>query len=373
MTEHAEDDERWMRYALRVARRARYSARPNPHVGCVLVRDGELVAEGWTQPVGQAHAEVHALERAGARARGATAYVTLEPCCYTGRTPPCTDRLIRARVSRVVAAIADPNPRVAGGGLDTLTTSGVSVQTGTLAEEAATEYAGFIRRMTAHRPLVRLKLAMSLDGRTAMASGESQWITGVTAREDVHRWRARSSAIVTGVDTALADDPALTARLPRTDDDEAVEPMHAQPLRVVLDSRLRLSPDAKMLREPGRTVVATTTATDSAAQVLERAGAEVVSLGREGQRVDLVETLIFLADQECNEVLFECGPRLAGSLVNAELVDELMVYMSPTLMGERARALMHLPDLDRIADRKRFKLIEVHTLGEDLRMRLSRT
>lgn len=293
---------------------------PNPCVGCVLVKDGIVVGEGWHTRAGEAHAEINALDAAGDRARGATAYVTLEPCCHQGRTPPCTDALLKAGIARLVAAMSDPNPQVAGKGFAILRDAGVAVEYGLLAAEARALNPGFIQRMIQGRPFVRLKLAMSLDGRTALASGESQWLTGEAARRDVQRLRARGSAILTGIGTVLTDNPSLNVRL-----SEATR----QPSRVILDTELRTPPTAQTLRLPGQVLIFTTVSDSSMQAPLRAAGAEIVLLPRAEQGLDLHAVMAELARRECNEVHVECGSTLAGALLRAGLVDELVIYMAP--------------------------------------------
>ncbi len=354
-------DYRHMARALTLARRGLYSTDPNPRVGCVLVREGEIVGEGWHERAGEAHAEIYALRQAGERARGATAYVTLEPCCHHGRTPPCSTALLDAGVARVVAAMADPNPRVAGQGLAQLREAGVVVTCGLLEAEARALNPGFILRMATGRPLVRLKLAMSLDGRTALASGESQWLTGAPARQDVQRLRARSSAILTGIGTLLADDPGLNVRLPDAP---------RQPLRVILDSALRTPPTAKTLQLPG-TVLIFTAVTDSGLHApLQAAGAHLIVTPCAGPGLDLHAVMAELARRECNEIHIECGPTLAGALLQAHLVDELLLYMAPILLGDQARALFRLPELMQMQERHELEIVETRAVGRDWRLRL---
>ncbi|MBE2294814.1 MAG: bifunctional diaminohydroxyphosphoribosylaminopyrimidine deaminase/5-amino-6-(5-phosphoribosylamino)uracil reductase RibD [Phycisphaerales bacterium] len=350
-----------MARALTLARRGLYGTDPNPRVGCVLVRDGGVVGEGWHEQAGEAHAEVIALEAAGDRARGATAYVTLEPCCHHGRTPPCTDALLHAGVNRVVAAMADPNPQVAGKGLQQLRDAGVAVDCGLLEAEARALNPGFIQRMTQHRPFVRLKLAMSLDGRTALASGESQWLTGAAARQDVQRLRARASTILTGIGTLLADDPSLNVRLPEA---------HRQPLRVILDSALRTPPTAKTLRLPGAVLIFTAVTDNTLQAPLRQAGAELLITPRTEGGLDLHFVMTELARRECNEIQVECGPTLAGALLQAGLVDELLIYMAPILLGEQARGLFQLPILTQMHERRALEVMETRAVGTDWRIRL---
>jgi diaminohydroxyphosphoribosylaminopyrimidine deaminase/5-amino-6-(5-phosphoribosylamino)uracil reductase len=359
----------FMARALRLAERGLYTTDPNPRVGCVLVRDGEIVGEGWHRRAGEPHAERLALAAAGASARGATAYVTLEPCCHHGKTPPCTDALLEAGVARVVAAMQDPNPLVAGKGLDALRSSGVAVEVGVLEIRARGLNPGFIKRMAQGLPYVRCKLAASLDGRTAMASGESKWITSEAARRDVQYLRARSSAIVTGIGTVLADDPAMTVRLqpselPGMEPDMPVR----QPLRVVLDSRLRFPPDARVLRLPGVAMIACIDQDPVRRARLESAGALVYEAAESGGRVDVESLLRYLATQEINEVLVEAGPSLAGAMLQAGCIDQLVVYLAPHLMGASARGMFLLPGLERMRDRVALEIVEARMVGPDLRV-----
>ena len=353
-------DLEYMSRALRLAEHGLYTTDPNPRVGSVIVSDGRIIGEGWHVRAGEGHAEVNALARAGEGARGATAYVTLEPCCHRGRTPPCTDALIAAGVARVVVGMQDPNPRVAGCGVRALRDAGIEVTTGVLAAQAAALNPGFILRMQTGRPFVRCKLAMSLDGRTAMASGESRWITGEAARHDVQRLRARASAILTGIDTVLADNPSLNARLEGED--------VAQPLRVILDSRLRLPPTARLLNLPGDTLVLTGMADARKTDALLNTGAEVVTLPMEGERVELAGMLQYLGGREINEIHVEAGPTLSGALLQAGLVDELVFYVAPHLMGSDARGLFALPGLETMAQRIELNISDIRAVGEDWRI-----
>ncbi|KPK55325.1 MAG: riboflavin biosynthesis protein RibD [Gammaproteobacteria bacterium SG8_31] len=357
------DDRRFMARAIQLARKGLYTTDPNPRVGCVVVGKGEIVGEGWHERAGGPHAEINALRMAGESARGATAYITLEPCCHQGRTPPCSHALIQAGVVRVVAAMTDPNPQVAGEGLKQLAAAGIATQAGLLEGEAEALNPGFLMRMRSQRPYVRCKLAMSVDGRTAMASGESRWITGDAARHDVHRLRARSSAIMTAIGTVLADDPALTARLENDD-----QPVTRQPLRVILDRQLRMPPEAKMLRLPGNTLVFTANGDVVRRRALETAGAEIETVARSELGVDLGAVLARLADREMNEIMVEAGPRLAGSLLAAGFIDELVVYMAPHLMGNMARGLFELPWLARMNDRVSLDIHDIRAVGRDWRI-----
>lgn len=354
-TDFSSTDHALMAQALELAQRGLFTTDPNPRVGCILARGDEVVGQGWHRKAGEAHAEKLALESAGELARGATAFVTLEPCSHTGRTPPCATALAQAGVSRVVAAMRDPNPAVDGRGLAAIESAGIEVAVGLLEEEASELNPGFVSRMQHGRPWVRLKMAMSLDGRTAMASGESQWITGEDARADVHRWRARSSAVLTGVGTVLADDPRMTARIPEAE---------RQPLRVVVDSDLRTPADARLFESDAPVLIATTGASGfsgSSAEILELAGEEGVDLGG---------LMTALAEREINEIWVEAGARLGGALLRNHLVDELIVYVAPRLLGADARALFDLPDLKRLQDSLDFRWVDWQPVGDDLRLRL---
>lgn len=362
MTQFSVADHQFMARALQLAERGTCTTMPNPRVGCVLVRDGAVVGEGWHEYAGGPHAEVNALRQAGDAARSATAYVTLEPCSHHGRTPPCADGLIAAGVGRVIAAMEDPNPLVAGQGMRRLAENGIEVAVGLLQPQAQRLNAGYIRRMEGGRPYVRCKLAMSLDGRTAMASGESKWITGEAAREDVQRLRARSCAIVTGIGTVLADDPSLNVRL------ELPNRRGGQPLRVVLDPHLSMQPTARMLSLPGKTLIVTACDESGPRQALERAGAEVVVLPYGPDAVDLDGVMQLLAERQMNEILVETGATLSGALLHAGLLDELVVYMAPLLMGDQARGLFHLPGLDSMAQRIELAISDVRAVGRDWRI-----
>ena len=362
-------DHAFMAEAVRLARRGIYSTHPNPNVGCVVVAGGEVVGRGWHRRAGEPHAEVHALSEAGERARGATAYVTLEPCSHTGRTPPCAEALVEAGVGRVVVGMQDPNPQVSGRGLARLREAGIAVECGVLEAQARDLNPGFISRMERGRPWLRVKLAASLDGRTAMASGESKWISGPEARRDVQRLRARSSAVMTGIGTVLADDPSLNVRLGAADL-YGVEPVR-QPLRVVLDSRLRMPLRARMLALPGETLVLTLDDADAPRESLERAGATVRVVGAHGEHLSPHAVLRELAAREMNEVLLECGPTLAGSFMAAGLVDELVLYVAPHLMGDAARGLFRLPALTRMQDRIPLQWRDVRQVGDTLRLTLA--
>jgi diaminohydroxyphosphoribosylaminopyrimidine deaminase/5-amino-6-(5-phosphoribosylamino)uracil reductase len=356
-----ERDRGYMQRALRLAERGLYDTRPNPAVGCVLVKDGEVVGEGWTQPTGGPHAERVALANAGARARGATAYVTLEPCSHVGRTGPCADALIEAGVARLVCALLDPNPLVAGSGIGKLERAGIGVTVGVLRESAEALNRGHLSRMIRKRPWVRVKVAASLDGRTALASGASRWITSDAARADVHRFRARSSVVLTGIGTVLADDPALTARL----DDPQVRAL--QPARAIVDSSFRTPPTAQTLRLPGTVLIFGTDAGGDRVRRLAEAGAQVERVPG-SSRCDLNAVLARLAALEHNDVLVEAGPTLSGALLEAGLIDELIIYMAPHVLGDRARGMFAIPELTDLAERYSLEIDDVRMLGPDLRI-----
>lgn len=362
------DDFRYMARALRLAERGLYTTRPNPRVGAVVVRDGEIIGEGFHALAGGPHAEIPALQMAGERARGATVYVTLEPCCHFGRTGPCTQALRAAGVARVVAAMEDPNPLMAGKGLAQLRAAGMDVACGLLETEARQLNIGFVTRMTRQRPWVRCKIAMTLDGRTAAPSGASQWITGDAARQDVQVWRARSGAIMTGVGTVLADDPSLTVRRTDLGWDPVAAP--GQPLRVILDTALRTPPHARLFGLPGETLVFTLAQAGPRRDALVSAGATVLATaqGDPAGRVDLAETLACLAARQVNEVLVEAGPILTGALLAAGLVDELILYVSPSFLGDKGRGACHLPGLQQLAERRALQIVEVRAVGQDWRI-----
>ena len=367
MSTFSEFDRRAMQRALVLAARGLETTDPNPRVGCVLARGERIVGEGWHERAGEAHAEVAALRAAGPQASGATAYVTLEPCAHQGRTAPCTLALTGARVARVVYAVGDPNPQVNGRGAAALRAASISVESGLLEDEARELNAGFFKRRQGGRPFVRLKLAQSLDGRTALANGASKWITGEAARADVQSWRARSSAVLTGIGTVLADDPQLTVRLPPTAGGERREP-----LRVVLDSALRTPPGARLFSGGGEVLILTTLAAldEARATALSARGARIESLPDRAGRLELAAVLDRLGELEANEVLIEAGATLAGELVQQGLVDELLLYVAPRLLGPAGRALVELPALTDLAAAPSFALIESQAVGDDLRLRL---
>jgi diaminohydroxyphosphoribosylaminopyrimidine deaminase/5-amino-6-(5-phosphoribosylamino)uracil reductase len=354
----SESDHLAMARALVLAERGLHTTTPNPRVGCVLVKRGEVVGEGWHQRAGAPHAEVVALEAAGPAARNATAFVTLEPCSHFGRTPPCAEALIAAGVTRVVAAMADPNPLVSGRGMERLRASGVQVETGLLEQQARALNPGFISRMTRGRPWLRLKAATTLDGKTALNNGTSQWITGPEARRDGQRWRARACAILTGIGTVRADNPRMTVR---------EIPCERQPLRVLVDARLEVSPTALLL-DQGHCLVACAIAAPDKVAALREVGVEVLCLPDAEGRVDLPALLRELARRGCNEIHAEAGVTLNGALLRDNLVDELLLYVAPMLVGDDALGLFGLPTLTGLEQAVRLDLHDVRKVGSDLRI-----
>ncbi len=353
-------DHAHMARALKVAALGQYAARPNPMVGCVIVNAGEVVGEGWHERAGEPHAEINALKAAGERAKGATVYVSLEPCAHHGRTPPCSQALIDAGVAKVVAATLDPYAEVAGRGLAALSAAGVATEVGLMAAAAESLNAGYLARVTRNRPFVRAKVAASTDGAIAMNSGESQWITGTESRLDVQRLRARCGAIMTGIGTVLADDPSLNVRL------EDVLPPDLQPLRVVIDSRLRTPPTARMLALPGVTLVCHAGGEDPAR--LEAAGAEVRKFASDSAKVDVSGVLRDLAARGINDVLVEAGPDLTGHLLQLGLIDELVIYQAPHIMGGQTRRMFDTPTWTTLADRCSLDITDVRRVGADTRI-----
>ena len=367
-----DQDRRHLAKAIALAGNGLYTTDPNPRVGCVIVKEGKVVGEGWHERAGGPHAEIMALDNAGQKAQGADVYVSLEPCSHHGKTPPCAEALIQAKVSRVVVAGLDPNPKVAGQGVEKLQQAGIQVEHSRfddLKEQAESLNPGFIKRMQHAIPYVRCKIAASLDGRTAMASGESKWITGELAREDVHLYRARSSAIVTGIGTVLADDPSLNVRLEHqclatpvefTDDD--------QPLRVVIDSQLRTPRHAKMLMLPGSTLIYTLSTDSEQITALTSVGVEVVTVDENAGRVSLEAVLRDLAERDINEVMVEAGARLNGALIEAGLVDELVLYQAPVLMGDQAKPLFYLPGVTEMSEKLELAIVDTRQIGVDWRI-----
>mgnify|MGYP003258852068 FL=1 len=362
-------DEIYMARALKLAQRGRYTTHPNPNVGCVIVKNGEIVGEGFHFRAGEPHAEVHALRMAGDRARGATAYVTLEPCSHHGRTPPCCEALINAGVARVVAAMQDPNPQVAGRGLYRLSQEGIEVSHGLMMSEAERLNRGFLKRMRTGFPWIQLKLGASLDGRTAMANGESQWITSPEARRDVQRLRAQSHAILTSSATVLADDPALTVRWDELGADTQARYSQAdvrQPVRIVVDSQNRVTPTHRLVQQPGETWFARTRADER--QWPD--GVRSILVPEHNGHLDLVSLMMLLGREQINSIWVEAGAQMAGALLQAGLVDELIVYLAPKLLGSEARGLCVLPGLESLAAAPALKFTEIRQVGPDLCLHL---
>ena len=374
MISHAE----YMQRAIRLAKKGLYTTDPNPRVGCVIVKDDEIVGEGWHQRAGKEHAEINALKQAGSRAEGATVYVTLEPCSHIGKTPPCADALIDAGVKKVFAAMKDPNPLVAGSGLKKLNDAHIETDSGLLESQARELNPGFVKRMESGRPYVRVKLAMSLDGRTAMATGESQWISSDASRDDVQRLRAESSAILTGIDTVLADDPSMNVRMTADElkigshgdepsADENSKPVR-QPKRIVLDSRFRMPSDAKIFSVDGECIVYTTVNVDNK----ESYPYTIENIDSSGEsskaHMDLHALMRDLADKEINLIHVEAGSVLSGALLKNDLVDEIIIYMAPHIMGDSAKGLFHLPELEKMKDRVSLKIKDVRSIGSDVRI-----
>jgi diaminohydroxyphosphoribosylaminopyrimidine deaminase / 5-amino-6-(5-phosphoribosylamino)uracil reductase len=366
-------DHQFMSRALQLASRGLYTTQPNPRVGCVLARNKRVLAEGWHQYAGGPHAETAALEKVGVDAEGSTAYVTLEPCAHQGKTPPCTEALIAHRLARVVVAMQDPNPLVNGSGIQRLRDAGIQVDVGLMEPQAAALNPGFIKRMQSQRPYIRLKQGISLDGGTALANGKSQWISGENSRIDVHRLRARSSAIMTGVDTVLNDNPAMTIRLESLavmGDLETDAGSHIkQPLRIIIDSNLRTPPDARVLKLPGDVLIVTVSDDRGRRASLARDNVEVVRLPPdENGKPDLHDLMSVLAAGQVNELLVECGGRMAGALLSRKLVDEIVLYVAPCLLGSDARGLFDMAPLKSMQERIELDIQEIRMINRDIRI-----
>jgi len=361
MSEFTAADHSYMAEALRLAGLGLYTTDPNPRVGAVVVKDGKVVGRGFHSKAGEAHAEVLAMRDAGVNAKGADLYLTMEPCSHQGKTPPCADAVIAAGVQRVVAAMTDPNPQVSGKGFEKLKAAGIATVQGLMEADAKALNPGFISRMTRGRPWVRTKLAVSLDGRTALATGESKWISGETSREDVHRWRARSSAVLTGIGTLLKDDPSLNVRLPGE---------WRQPIKVVVDTYLSTPATAKIFqRQPDSVYIATTVEDPEEHELLEKAGANIqVFPEKSGGMMDLKAVLEALSELECNEVLVEAGAGMNGPLLAAGLIDEIILYMAPHLLGDTARGMFSLPALASMEQRRQVDIVDMRMIGKDIRL-----
>lgn len=360
MSDFSAEDHRHMGEALRLAEMGLYTTDPNPRVGAVLVKDGKVVGRGFHKVAGEAHAEVLALQEAGAAAKGATLYVTLEPCSHQGKTPPCTDAVVKSGVARVVAAMTDPNPKVSGKGFEKLKAAGIAVVQGLMEGQARALNPGFISRMTRGRPWVRSKLAASIDGRTALANGESKWISCDASREDVHRWRARSSAVLTGIGTLLADDPTFTVRLPGE---------WRQPKKIIVDTNLSTPVDAKVFQQnPDLVFIATGVDDPEEHELLNAIGANIQVFPERRGFMDLKAILETLAELECNEVLMEAGAGMNGALLEAGMVDELILYMCPTLLGDKARGMFSLPGISSMKERRDLEIVDARMFDRDLRL-----
>lgn len=361
-------DREYMALALQLAERGLYSTDPNPRVGCVLVKNGAIIGTGWHKLAGGDHAEIDAIKNAREDVRSATAYVTLEPCSHQGRTGACCKALAAAGVARVVAAMADPFPAVAGRGFAYLRAAGIDLVTPLLEDQARALNPGYVKRLERGFPFVRCKLAMSLDGRTALANGSSKWISSIDARRDVQKLRARSSAIVTGIGTVLADDPSLTIRAGELDVEAADLALQHQPLRVILDPALKIAPTAKLFQQPGETLVVCTDAGADNYAGLCSQKIELIKLSGKENRIDLVELLTLLASRDCNEVLFETGATLAGSLIRSGMMDELVIYMAARLLGNDALPLAKLPEITSMNDAVSLEFTDVRHIGTDIRL-----
>ena len=369
MLDQAIQDTGYMARAIQLAERGLYTTMPNPRVGCILVKDNCIIGEGWHQKAGEGHAEVNALRDAGDEATGATAYVTLEPCSHQGKTPPCAMALIKAGVSRVVVAMEDPNPQVAGSGHQALRKAGIEVVVGILALESAALNPGYIKRMATGMPFVRCKLAMSLDGRTAMSSGESQWITGAGARSDVQRLRARSCAIVTGSGSILSDDSSLTVREAELNIKESRAAAEIQPWRVVLDSHYSISPSAKVFQQTGQSIlVVAQRDTEKEESFSDASAVKFWCFPSDSGQIDLKACLKQLASEQCNEVLIEAGATLAGEALALGLIDEIVVYIAPSIMGGDARPLFELPMIKQMNQKIELSIKDIRAIGEDWRI-----
>lgn len=362
------DDYRFMAKALKLAKKGWYSTHPNPRVGCVIVKNGVIIAEGFHRRSGEPHAERMALASATATVLGATAYVTLEPCCHFGKTPPCTEGLIEAGISQVIIAMKDPNPLVAGKGIDQLENAGIEVKYGLLESQARLLNRGFISRMTNNRPLVRCKLASSFDGRTAMANGESVWISSEQSRRNVQFLRAESDAIMTGIGTVLHDNPSMNVRLSASELDLDPDMEVLQPLRVILDTDLQAPADARIFTLPGKVLIFHRSDLNRDVTEYDIDNVELVGVEEQDGKLDLAQVLAELARRQINEVLLETGAVLAGSAVSEQLVDELIVYQANHLMGDSARGLLHLPGISSMQERLSLTVTERRFIGSDMRL-----
>lgn len=351
-------DYAFMAEAIKLAEKGLYTTSPNPRVGCVIVKNHQIIGRGWHEKAGQPHAEINALAQAATEAKNSTTYVTLEPCCHHGRTPPCTDALIKAGITKLIIAMQDPNPLIAGKGIQQLKKAGIEVQYGLLEAQANQLNIGFVSRMTRQRPWITVKIASSLDGKIALANGNSQWITGEAARTDVHRLRARSCAILTGINTVKHDDPELSVRHVQTT---------RQPLRVILDNRLEISANAKILQKAG-VLIFTTLQDSTKIQSLTERGVQVVVLPNATGKLDLAEVMSKLAEFEINEILVEAGSTLSGSLVESQLVDKIIIYCAPIFLGNSAQSMLHLPELRSLSQKWKLEITEIGKVGCDIKI-----
>ena len=365
------DDYRYMARAIQLAKQGWYTTHPNPRVGCILVKQNQIIGEGYHRKAGELHAERNALVNATSPVDGATAYVTLEPCCHHGKTPPCSEALIEAGISRVVIAMQDPNPLVAGKGIELLKQAGIDVQSGLLSDQAMLLNRGFIKRMKQGMPFVRCKMAASLDGRTAMASGESVWISSEHSRHDVQLLRAESSAIMTGVATVLADEPSMNVRLSKDDLSLDADLSVLQPPRVILDANLQTPADAKILNLPGEVILFCQQQAFAKASQYKQSNVSVIAVDAENNRLNLNQVLSKLADLQINDVLLESGATLAGAMLSEGFIDEMVVYQAPHLMGDAARGLFHLPALAKMSERVQLTVTDSRRIGPDFKITCS--
>ena len=369
MNKFSLQDHQFMQRAIYLAKRGHYTTSPNPRVGCVIVLNGEVVGEGFHEISGQGHAEVHALKQAGAKAKGATAYVTLEPCSHFGLTPPCAEALIKAQVGHVIAAMVDPNPQVSGRGLERLKSAGITTEFGLLEQDARDLNPGFIRLMTTKLPYVRCKLAASLDGKTAMASGESQWITSAHAREDVQRLRAQSCGVICGADSVIFDDAKMTVRWNALGElkNSYEEAKVRQPIRIVIDSKNRLTPDLAIFNTASKIILIRTSIENEQTwpHFVEQV---VISKAKDSEQISLKHLLIYLAQQGLNDILIESGAKLAGAFMSENLVDELMLYQAPKLIGSEGKSLVDIPAILQLSEAKDLNITDISMVGKDIRI-----
>ena len=369
MNKFSLQDHQFMQRAIYLAKRGHYTTSPNPRVGCVIVLNGEVVGEGFHEISGQGHAEVHALKQAGAKAKGATAYVTLEPCSHFGLTPPCAEALIKAQVGHVIAAMVDPNPQVSGRGLERLKSAGITTEFGLLEQDARDLNPGFIRLMTTKLPYVRCKLAASLDGKTAMASGESQWITSDHAREDVQRLRAQSCGVICGADSVIFDDAKMTVRWNALGElkNSYEEAKVRQPIRIVIDSKNRLTPDLAIFNTASKIILIRTSIENEQTwpHFVEQV---VISKAKDSEQISLKHLLIYLAQQGLNDILIESGAKLAGAFMSENLVDELMLYQAPKLIGSEGKSLVDIPAILQLSEAKDLNITDISMVGKDIRI-----